>query len=99
MAEFHEVDWLNITSLFKAVNQEIALGSEVTVELVRAGKDAGQAIGYLPNGSMLVVNDGKPMIGREVTVEIDSVVPSAGGKMIFASLKPQTSKNKKVNSS
>lgn len=95
MAEFHEVDWLNITSLSKAINQEVVLGSEVNVELVRAGKDPGQAIGYLPDGSMLVVNDGRSMIGKEVVVEVDSVVPSAGGKMIFASLKPETSAKKK----
>ena len=95
MAEFHEIDWLNITSLCKAINQEIALGSEVSIELVRAGKDPGQAIGYLPDGSMLVVNDGRTMIGKEVTVQVDSVVPSAGGKMIFASLKPENTMKKK----
>ena len=95
MAEFHEIDWLNITSLYKAVNQEIVLGSEIEVELVRAGKDAGQAIGYLSDGSMLVVNNGRSMIGQEVRVKIESVVPSAGGKMIFASLKDGTSQEKK----
>ena len=95
MAEFHEIDWLNITSLSKAINQEIALGSEINVELVRAGKDPGQAIGYLPDGSMLVVNDGRSMIGKEVMVQVDSVVPSAGGKMIFASLKPENHAKKK----
>ncbi len=87
MAEFHEIDWLNITSLYKALNQEVALGSEVSVELVRAGKDPGQAIGYLSDGSMLVVKDGKSMIGQTVSVQIDSVVPSAGGKMIFGSIR------------
>jgi uncharacterized protein YacL len=96
MAEFQEIDWLNITSLSKAINQEIALGSEASVELVRAGKDPGQAIGYLPDGSMLVVNNGRSMIGKEVVVEINSVVPSAGGKMIFASLKPEATANKKT---
>ena len=84
MAQFHEVDWLNITSLVKALNQEIAMGSRVSVELVRPGKDPGQAIGYLPDGSMLVVNGGRSQIGKEVNVEVDSIVPSAGGKMIFA---------------
>jgi len=84
MAEFHGVEWLNITSLVKALNQEISIGTRVSVELVRAGKDAGQAIGYLPDGSMVVVNGGSAQIGKEVRVEVDSVVPSAGGKMIFA---------------
>lgn len=95
MAEFHEVDWLNLTSLYKAINQEIALGSEISIELVRAGKDPEQAIGFLPDGSMLVVNDGRSMIGKEVTVQVDSVVPSAGGKMVFASLVTQDSAKKK----
>lgn len=88
MAEFHEVEWLNITSLVKALNQEISIGTRVSVDLVRAGKDAGQAIGYLPDGSMLVVNGGSSQIGHEVRVEVDSVVPSAGGKMIFATYRP-----------
>ncbi len=95
MAEFQEIDWLNLTSLSKALNQEIVLGSEITVELVRVGKDPGQAIGYLPDGSMLVVNGGRSMIGHEVTVEVDSVVPSAGGKMIFGSLKAEVPAKKK----
>lgn len=89
MAEFHEIEWLNITALCKAINQEIALDSEISVELVRAGKDRGQAVGYLPDGSMMVVNNGRDKIGQEVLVTVDSVVPSAGGKMIFASLKPE----------
>ena len=89
LAEFHNIDWLNITALVKALNQEVSVGSRISVELVRPGKDAGQAIGYLPDGSMLVVNDGKNLIGKEVRVEVDSVVPSSGGKMIFASYKPE----------
>jgi uncharacterized protein YacL len=84
LAEFHEVEWLNITTLVKALNQQVSIGTLVNAELVRAGKDAGQAIGYLPDGSMLVVNGGSSQIGKEVQVEVDSVVPSAGGKMIFA---------------
>jgi uncharacterized protein YacL len=88
LAEFHNVDWLNITELVKAVNQEVSVGSRLNVELVKPGKDPNQAVGYLPDGSMLVVNDGKALIGQEVRVEVDSVVPSAGGKMVFASLRP-----------
>lgn len=89
LAEFHRVDWLNITELVKAVNQEVSIGSRLHVELVRAGKDPDQAIAYLPDGSMVVVNGAKSHIGQEVRVEVDSVVPSSGGKMLFASLRPQ----------
>lgn len=89
LAEFHDVDWLNITELVKAVNQEVSIGSRLSVELVRAGRDPDQAIAYLPDGSMIVVNHGKSQIGQEVRVEVDSVVPSSGGKMIFASIRPE----------
>lgn len=88
LAEFHNVDWLNITELVKAVNQEVSIGARLNVELVKAGKDPNQAVGYLPDGSMLIVNDGKSQIGNEVRVEVDSVVPSSGGKLVFASLRP-----------
>ena len=88
LAEFHGVDWLNITALVKALNQEVSVGTRLGVELVRPGKDAGQAIGYLPDGSMLVVNNGRKWIGQEIRVEVDSVVPSSGGKMVFATHYP-----------
>jgi len=87
LAEFHGVEWLNITSLVKALNQEVSVGSSVSVKLVRPGKDAEQAIGYLEDGSMLVVNGGRDYVGQEIEVEVDSVVPSSGGKMVFASMK------------
>lgn len=88
MAEFHGVEWLNISLLIKALNQEVAVGSRVMVQLVRQGKDADQAVGYLPDGSMIVVNNGASQIGSEVRVEVDSVVPSSGGKMVFATFTP-----------
>jgi len=88
LAEFHGIEWLNITSLVKSLNQEVSVGTRLNVELIRAGKDSGQAIGYLPDGSMLVVNNGRKWIGREIRVEVDSVVPSSGGKMVFATHYP-----------
>lgn len=90
LAEFQGVGWLNLTSLVKALNQEVSVGTRVSVELVRAGKDPDQAIGYLPDGSMLVVNQAREYVGREVSVEVDSVVPSAGGKMVFATFSSGT---------
>ena len=88
LAEFHGIEWLNITALVKALNQAVSVGTRVNVELVRPGKDSGQAIGYLPDGSMLVVNNGRKWIGKEIRVEVDSVVPSSGGKMVFATHYP-----------
>ncbi len=86
MAEFHGVVWLNLHALAKAVRPELTLGETIEVDLVKAGREEGQAIGYLEDGSMVVVADARASVGKKVTVEVVSVLPSAGGKMVFARL-------------
>jgi len=86
LAEFHGVAWLNLNQLAKALRPELMLGENVEVELVKPGREEGQAVGYLEDGSMVVVSDGRALIGHRVTAEITSVLPSGGGKMVFARL-------------
>lgn len=86
VAEFHNITWLNLNTLAKALSPELLVGDSLTVQLVKPGKDGRQAIGYLSDGSMVVVGDAKHRIGDTVEVTIDSIIPSTGGKMIFASL-------------
>jgi uncharacterized protein YacL len=84
MAEFHTIDWLNINALAKALNPDFNIGEIFDVELVKEGKEPGQAVGFLNDGSMVVVNDGNNLIGQSVRIEVQSILPSAGGKMVFA---------------
>ncbi len=84
MAEFHGVPWLNLNSLAKSLRPELMLGERLDVDLVKPGKEDGQAVGYIEDGSMVVVNGARAHIGRRVQAEIISVLPTAGGKMIFA---------------
>lgn len=84
MAEFQGVPWLNLNQLAKSLQPEFMLGEEVEVELVKQGKEEGQAVGFMPDGSMVVVTGGRAHLGRRVTAEVVSVIPSAGGKMVFA---------------
>jgi uncharacterized protein YacL len=84
MAEFHGVPWLNLNLLARALRPELTLGETLEVELVKPGKEESQAVGYLEDGSMVVVNNARHLLGRRVAVEIMSVLPSAGGKMVFA---------------
>lgn len=84
MAEFQGVTWLNLNQLAKSLQPEFMLGETVEVELVKPGKEESQAVGFLPDGSMVVVTGGRAHLGRRVTAEIVSVIPSAGGKMVFA---------------
>ena len=84
MAEFHGVPWLNLNALAKSLRPELMLGEQLEVDLVKPGREEGQAVGYIEDGSMVVVNDARAFIGRRVQAEIISVLPTAGGKMIFA---------------
>jgi uncharacterized protein YacL len=84
IAEFHNVEWLNLNVLAKAMNRELMVGDTLSIKLTKPGKDAGQAVGYLNDGSMVVVASAKDLIGQSVEVAVDSIIPSAGGKMIFA---------------
>ncbi len=86
LAEFHGVAWLNLNSLAKALRPEMILGETLEVDLMKLGKEDNQAIGYLEDGSMVVVSGASTFIGRRVNAEITSVLPSAGGKMVFARL-------------
>lgn len=86
LAEFHGIEWLNIGALTKALNPEVSVGQYFDVDLVKAGKEPHQGVGYLSDGSMVVVNEAVNYIGQAVAAEVISVLPSAGGKMIFARL-------------
>ncbi len=84
LAEFQGITWLNIQDLAKAVAPEYAPGETLVVQLVKAGKEPGQAVGFLGDGCMVVVPEAADYIDREVAVEVMSVIPSGTGKMIFA---------------
>lgn len=85
VAEFNNVEWLNLQALAKALNPSYGVGETLTVHLIKKGKEPGQAVGYLGDGSMVVVPQGTKWIGQRIDVTVDSVIPSAGGKMVFAS--------------
>lgn len=93
MAQFHGVAWLNLHALDKALRPEIVIGESVEVELSKAGKDDGQAVGYMTDGSMVVVNNGRAYLGKRVSAEITGVLPTSGGKMIFANFLGETERS------
>jgi len=86
MAKFQGVSWLNLHALEAALRPELVIGESIGVDLVKVGKEEGQALGYLGDGSMVVVNNARAFVGKRVTAEIIGVLPSGTGKMIFANL-------------
>jgi uncharacterized protein YacL len=90
IADVHHVEWLNITNLARALNPETSSGDSFDLELVKRGKERDQAVGYLPDGSMVVVENAAWRIGETVAVKVQSVLPSAAGKLVFAQLEEAT---------
>ena len=87
VARLQQVPCLNLTDLSRALRPVVVAGDEMELNLVREGRDAHQAIGYLPDGTMIVVNHGRPHLGRVATVVISSALQTAGGRLVFAELK------------
>ena len=87
VAELQGVEVLNINELANALKPVVLPGEEMTVSIVKEGKEENQGIGYLEDGTMVVVEDGKRHIGSVVRVSITSVYQTAAGKMIFADAK------------
>lgn len=86
VAEIQGIDVLNINDLANAVKQVVVPGESINVFLLREGKEQGQAIAYLEDGTMIVVDNGRRYIGSAVTAEVTSVLQTSAGRMIFARL-------------
>ena len=75
---------LNINELSNAIKPVVIPGEEMTVEVVKDGKESSQGVAYLDDGTMIVVENGRKLIGEEVDVLVTSVLQTAAGRMIFA---------------
>ena len=87
VAEFHGVPVLNINQLSNALKPVVLPGEEMRVALIKEGKDQNQAIGYLDDGTMVVVENGRRRLNEEVDVTVTSVLQTTAGRMIFTRLK------------
>jgi uncharacterized protein YacL len=74
---------LNLHAVSLAMRAPVAAGDDVPVLLLKAGKEAGQAVGYLDDGSMVVVEGGRTRLGQEVGVRVTSVLTTANGRLVF----------------
>ncbi|MDX6256347.1 MAG: hypothetical protein QOJ11_2681 [Frankiales bacterium] len=77
---------LNLHALTLALRPPVNSGDDVHVLLIKQGKEPGQAVGYLDDGTMVVVERGREQMGAEVSVHVTSVLTTANGRMVFAQL-------------
>jgi uncharacterized protein YacL len=92
VASFQGVPVLNINELANAVKPVVLPGEEMTVHVVKDGKENGQGIAYLDDGTMIVVDGGKRHMGESIGVLVTSILQTPAGRMIFAKPKYEIEK-------
>ena len=84
---------MNINELANAVKPVVLPGEEMKIQVMKDGKESGQGIAYLDDGTMIVVEGGRRYIGENIIVIVTSVLQTAAGRMIFAKNKDSLVKN------
>jgi uncharacterized protein YacL len=93
VAELQGVKVLNINELANAVKSILLPGEALLVKVIQEGKESGQGVGYLDDGTMVVIEDGREFIGQDIEVSVTKVLQTAAGRMIFS--KPEGINNQK----
>ncbi|HYU21200.1 MAG TPA: PIN domain-containing protein [Chloroflexota bacterium] len=87
VAGLQGVKVLNINELANAVKSMVLPGQELSLKIIQEGKELGQGVGYLEDGTMVVVENGRHAIGSDVTVTVSRVLQTVAGRMVFAQQK------------
>ena len=87
VARLQQVSVLNLNDLARALRPVVVVGDEIELNLVKEGREQHQAVGYLPDGTMIVVNHARTRLGKSATVIVTSALQTGAGRLIFAELK------------
>ncbi len=87
MAELQGIKILNVNELANALKPVVLPGEMMTVKVIKEGKEQGQGVGYLDDGTMIIVDNGQRHIGSTVDAVVTSVLQTTAGRMIFSELK------------
>ena len=77
----------SLNDLAAAFRLPVGIGDEIEVRLIKEGRESGQAVGYLDDGTMVVVEAARERIGSDAPIVVRNVIKTATGRMVFASLK------------
>jgi uncharacterized protein YacL len=97
VAQIQGVEVLNVNLLANALRTSVVQGEELSVRVVQEGREAGQGVAFLDDGTMIVVENARQVIDRQVEVVVTKVLQTAAGRMIFARLKPDADGRKPAN--
>jgi uncharacterized protein YacL len=91
VAELQSVPHINLNEMAKSLKSVNLPGESLTLKIVRDGKDKGQGVGYLNDGTMVVVNQGQAWMGQQVEVQVQSLLQTGAGTIVFAEIKSPAS--------
>ncbi|MDR1923422.1 MAG: TRAM domain-containing protein [Planctomycetaceae bacterium] len=92
VAKIHGVDVINLNDLANAMKPVFLPGERLFVDIVKSGEEPAQGIGYLDDGTMVVVDNGREHVGERVEVTVTSVLQTSAGRMIFGRYESTTKK-------
>lgn len=87
VADVQGITVLNINDLANALKTKVLPGESMEIEVIKEGKSRNQGVGYLEDGTMVVIEDGKDLIGKKINSTVTSVLQTSAGKMIFVKAK------------
>jgi uncharacterized protein YacL len=87
IAELQSVKYVNLHDVAKSLRAVLLPGEMISLRIVREGKDKGQGVGYLPDGTMVVVNNAQAVVGQQVEVQVQSLLQTGAGVIVFADLR------------
>ena len=90
VAQLQGIEVLNINALANSLKPVVLPGEEMNVKILKEGKEMGQGVAYLDDGTMIVVDNGRKQIGKTLDVMVTSVLQTTAGRMIFARLKEES---------
>jgi len=95
VAELQGIQVLNINELANSIKPVVLPGEEINVKILKEGKETGQGVAYLDDGTMIVVDNGRRHMGKMIDVVVTSVLQTPAGRMIFARLKEEANRENK----
>ena len=95
IAELQGVTILNINELANAVKSVVLPGEALRINIMQEGKESGQGVGYMEDGTLVVVEKGKDYIGEYIELNIKKVLQTAAGKMIFGRVDEEQARRNK----
>ena len=88
VAQLQKVSYVNLHEVAKCLKVVLLPGELLHLKIVREGKDKGQGVGYLPDGTMVVVNNGQPHIGKNIEAQVQTLLQTGAGIIVFAEVRP-----------